>query len=102
MYDKEKLFRFRRVSRVNLYSLGDFEDYFYGFMVNHTGYLKHFELYPYQGGLVLQLPKRENPEVVPDFIPSPKIFQVQRESEKWGEMVQSDTVGELNQQINRE
>ncbi len=102
MYDKEKLFRFRRVSRVNLYSLGDFEDYFYGFMVNHTGYLKHFELYSYQGGLVLQLPKRESPETVPAFIPSPKIFQVQRESEKWGEMVQSDTVGELNQQITRE
>lgn len=102
MYDKEKLFRFRRVSRVNLYSLGDFEDYFYGFMVNHTGYLKYFELYPYEGGLVLQLPKRDNPEVVPEFLPRPKIFRVQRESEKWGEMVQADTVGELNEQITRQ
>ena len=33
------------------------------------------------------------------FSPRPKIFRVQRESEKWGEMVQSDTVGELNEQI---
>ena len=99
MYDKEKLFRFRRVSRVNLYRLGDFEDYFYGFMVNHTGYLKYFELYPYEGGLVLQLPRRECPDTVPEFSPRPKIFRVQRESEKWGEMVQSDTVGELNEQI---
>lgn len=99
MYDKEKLFRFRRVSRVNLYRLGNFEDYFYGFMVNHTGYLKYFELYPYEGGLVLQLPRRECPDTVPEFSPRPKIFRVQRESEKWGEMVQSDTVGELNEQI---
>ena len=30
MYDKEKLFRYRRVSRVNIYSLDDFEDYFTG------------------------------------------------------------------------
>ncbi|HIV12547.1 MAG TPA: nucleoside kinase, partial [Candidatus Pullilachnospira stercoravium] len=33
MYDKEKLFRFRRVSRVNVYRLEDFEDYYYGYMV---------------------------------------------------------------------
>ncbi|HJC62210.1 MAG TPA: nucleoside kinase [Candidatus Blautia merdavium] len=99
MYDKEKLFRFRRVSRVNIYSLEDFEDYFYGFMVNHTGYLKYFELYPYDEGLVLQLPEREKPEEVPPFAPRPKIFQVQKESASWGEMIQADTVGDLNEQI---
>lgn len=99
MYDKEKLFRFRRVSRVNIYSLDGFEDYFYGFMVNHTGYLKYFELYPYDNGLVLQLPSQENPEEVPPFCPRPKIFQVQKESEHWGEMMQADTVGALNEQI---
>ena len=49
-------------SRVNIYSLEDFEDYFYGYMVNHTGYLKYFELYPYDQGLVLQLPEREDPQ----------------------------------------
>lgn len=36
MYDKENLFRYRRVSRVNIYSIEEFEDYFYGFMVHHT------------------------------------------------------------------
>ena len=99
MYDKEKLFRFRRGSRVNIYSLDGFEDYFYGFMVNHTGYLKYFELYPYDTGMVLQLPERSNPQEVPPFIPKPKIFQIQKESERWGEMIQADTVGALNEQI---
>ena len=99
MYDKEKLFRFRRGSRVNIYSLDGFEDYFYGFMVNHTGYLKYFELYPYDTGMVLQLPERSNPQEVPPFVPKPKIFQIQKESERWGEMMQADTVGALNEQI---
>ena len=99
MYDKEKLLRFRRGSRVNIYSLDGFEDYFYGFMVNHTGYLKYFELYPYDTGMVLQLPERSNPQEVPPFIPKPKIFQIQKESERWGEMMQADTVGALNEQI---
>ena len=102
MYDKEKLFRYRRVSRVNIYSLDDFEDYFYGFMVNHTGYLKYFDLYPYDEGFVLQLPEQKDPESVPPFSPQPKIFQVQKESGRWGEMMQTDTVGDLNGQVTQQ
>ncbi len=101
MYDKEKLFRFRRVSRVNIYSLEDFEDYFYGFMVWHTGYLKHFELYPYEEGIVLQMPTAKNPTVVSPFKPSPKIFRVQQEAEKWAEHLGAATVGELNEKISQ-
>lgn len=99
MYDKEKLFKYRRVSRVNIYSLEEFEDYFYGYMVWHTGYLKYFKLYPYDEGLVMQLPNKKNPEYVPPFVPSPKIFQVQKEAEKWGEMMEVSVVGELNEKI---
>lgn len=99
MYDKEKLFKYRRVSRVNIYSLEEFEDYFYGYMVWHTGYLKYFKLYPYDEGLVMQLPSKKNPEHVPAFVPSPKIFQVQKEAEKWGEMMEVSVVGELNEKI---
>ena len=99
MYDKEKLFRFRRVSRVNIYSLEEFEDYFYGFMVWHTGYLKYFELYPYDEGVVLQMPTAKEPTVVPPFEPSPKIFRVQQEAERWAERIGAATVGELNEKI---
>lgn len=99
MYDKEKLFRFRRVSRVNIYSLDDFEDYFYGFMVWHTGYLKYFELYPYDEGVVLQMPSAKRPTEVLPFEPSPKIFKVQQEAERWAERMNASTVGELNEVI---
>ena len=101
MYDKEKLFHFRRGSRVNIYSLEEFEDYFYGYMVNHTGYLKYFELYPFDEGLVLQLPDKDEPEKVPPFKPWIKLFQVQKESGNWGEMIGADAVGDLNEQISQ-
>lgn len=101
MYDKEKLFKYRRVSRVNIYSLEEFEDYFYGYMVWHTGYLKYFKLYPYDEGFVMQMPKKDDPENVPEFIPSPKIFQIQKEAEKWGEMMEISVVGEINEKISR-
>ena len=50
MYDKERLFEYRRVSKVNIYSMNEFEDYFYGYMVPSAGYLKYFKLYPYEEG----------------------------------------------------
>ena len=43
MKDKEKLFRYRRSSRVNIYELDHYKDYFYGFMVPSTGYLRYYE-----------------------------------------------------------
>ena len=39
MHDKERLFHYRRVSRVNIYSLNEFEDYYYGYMVPSAGYV---------------------------------------------------------------
>ena len=84
MLDKEKLFRYRRVSRVNLYELDGFEDYFYGFMVADTGYLKYFDLRLYDEGFVLVFPTRYEPEKLPELVFSRKVFQVQKESEGWG------------------
>lgn len=102
MYDKEKLFRYRRVSKVNIYSIERFEDYFYGFMAHHTGYIQLFDLFLYDEGFVLHLPARENPNKLPEFNPMPKIFQVQKESENWASRLDVDTVGELNERITRE
>lgn len=102
MYDKERLFRYRRVSRVNIYSIEKFEDYFYGFMAHHTGYIQYFDVLLYDEGFVLQLPEQNSPRELPEFRPSPKIFQVQKESEKWAERMNINTVGELNEKITKE
>ena len=102
MYDKERLFNYRRVSRVNLYSIESFEDYFYGFMANHTGYIKYFDLFLYEGGFVLQLPHMTEPDKVPEFKPREKIFHVQKESQEWSDKLEISTVGDLNDKITRE
>ena len=99
MYDKEKLFKFRRGSNVNVYRINRFEDYFYGYMVPSTGYLKYFDLYCYDEGFVLQLPVKEEPSVVPAFRPQHKVFNVLKEASAWGRMMDIETVGALNEQI---
>ena len=50
MYDKERLFKYRRVSKVNIYGIDGFEDYYYGYMLPSTGYIKYYELIPYEDG----------------------------------------------------
>lgn len=102
MYDKEKLFRFRRVSKVNIYNIGYYEDYFYGYMADHAGYVKYFDLKLYDEGFVLELPTRKNPSVILPFRPEGKIFQVQKESQEWAEKMDISYVGDLNDHITKE
>ena len=101
MYDKERLFNYRLSSKVNLYSIESFEDYFYGFMANHTGYIKCFDLVLYEGGFVLLLPDKNEPDKISEFRPQEKIFHVQRESQEWGNKLEISTVGDLNDKIAR-
>ena len=101
MYDKERLFEYRRVSKVNIYSINEFEDYYYGYMVPDAGCLKYFSLHLYDKGFVIQMPVAANPESVPEFVPSPKLFDVLKESVEWGDIQDIDTVGALNDMITR-
>ena len=101
MYDKERLFHYRRVSRVNIYSMNEFEDYYYGYMVPSAGYLKYFKLYLYDEGFVIQMPTQGEPEKVPPFEPQNQLFHVLQESTKWGDAQGIETVGDLNDKITR-
>lgn len=101
MYDKAKLFRFRRSSSVNVYRLEDFEDYFYGYMVPDTGYLKYFDLCMYEKYVILQLPDENAPEEILPFMPQPKVYSALLRSVSWRNMLGINTVGDLNQTISQ-
>ena len=101
MYDKERLFEYRRVSKVNIYNMNEFEDYYYGYMVPSAGYLKYFKLYLYDEGFVVQMPEKSAPKTVPPFEPQHQLFQVLKESVKWGDMQGIETVGALNDKITK-
>lgn len=98
MRDKERLFAYRRSSKVNIYNIGNYEDYFYGYMVPDTGYLKYFELELYEGGFVLLFPNKDT-KTASEFIPSHKLFHVLKESAEWGAKLDIATIGALNDAI---
>jgi len=101
MYDKERLFRYRRVSKANIYSLDGFEDYYYGYMPPSTGMLKYFDLMVYDEGFLLLLPNRKNPTQVLPFKPQPKLFHTLKESNRWAKMMEIPNVGTLNDVISQ-
>ena len=99
MYDKEKLFRYRRSSFVNIYCLDGYYDYYYGYMLPSTGYLKYYDLMLYESGILLLIPGNEDPTKIDYFEPKEKFFETLITSTRWGEMMGIDTVGDLNDSI---
>lgn len=99
MHDKEQLFMYRRASRVNIYSIEKFEDYFYGYMVQNTGYVKYFDLIPYHSGFLLLLPETKAPRKAEKSGNHEKLFQVLRDSYRWSDCLEVPNVGTLNRLI---
>lgn len=99
MHDKQKLFKYRRVSKANIYNLDGFEDYFYGYMPAKTGILKHFRLQMYQDGFLLLMPEKREPTQVKPFIDRKQLFGTLKESNEWAKIMDIDTVGALNDLI---
>lgn len=98
MTDKEKLFGYRRSSRVNIYELGGYRDYFYGYMLPSTGYVKNYDLIRYSNGFVLLYPDAKT-GIVSEYRPSDKLFATQRACSEWGKKMGVKNIGELNEAI---
>lgn len=98
MHDKERLLYYRRSSRVNLYDLDGLVDYYYGYMVPSTGYLKYFDLELYQDGFVLLFPDKDSKKVEP-LRASNKLHHTLKASREWSRMLGVGTVGALNDAI---
>lgn len=99
MQDKKKLFKYRRTSTVNIYSLDGIKNYFYGYMATNTKKINLFRLIPYAHGFILQFPNEKNPNNIAPFVPQPKLSSIFRESERWARILGVDTVGALNDVI---
>ncbi len=99
MRDKERLFKYRRASKVNVYSIDGFYDYYYGYMCPSTGYIDCYDLFPYDKGFILHMPARKTPGRLNEFKPLSKLFATMKESTQWGISLDLETVGALNDKI---
>ena len=98
--DKARLLSWRTVDYFDEYAYGDFADYYYGEMAPSTGYLTVWEILPADGGFVFVYPDDLNPEACAKVPPMPNFFSVFTEGERWGQLMECQTVADLNDLTN--
>jgi uridine kinase len=80
-----------------LYSLRGREDYYYGYMLPSTGYLRFFKLIPSDSGFILQYPRKETPTELHELDATTKLGAVFQQADDWLEKMGVEDIGRLNQ-----
>ena len=81
---------------VTIYSCGDWNDYFYGYLVPNSGYLTMFELRLYEGGFILRYPQKGDFYHLPPYNDQKKLFEIFREFKTWNRILGVENVSMLN------
>ena len=84
---------------LRLYSLNGYRDYFHGYMVPSTGYLRFFDLENWDDGFILQFPRRHEPSRLQVPLRSPQLKTVFSEYGHWLRLLDTEDVGGLNRAI---
>lgn len=97
--DKAALFQGRNSGQkplLRMYNLDGYRDYFHGYMVPSTGYLRYFNLIRWGDGFVLQFPRRQQPTRLQPPMPSPQLLTVFREYGEWLRRLDFENLSDLN------
>ena len=97
--DKSRLLEYRSKETFNIYREGDFADYYYGEMAPRTSYLRTWDVMPSRDGFIFMLPDVNNPDQVARYTETPNFFNVYTEGIAWGELMECETVADLNELV---
>lgn len=97
--EKALLFKSRPQLYSSVYCLKETIDYFYGFLVPSTGYLKVFDLVKYYGGMLLIIPQQNNPNECEEIIIQDKLFEILQEYTAWGQILNVGYIGNINEVV---
>jgi len=99
--DEEKLALLKQRSKPDLliYELLGTRDYFHGYMVPRTGYLRYFAIDPSDGGFLLRFPRQNAPTVILPYQPPTSLYEVFTQYSKWLRRLGIRNVAGLNEII---
>lgn len=101
IHREEKIHLFNHINKetVKVYNLDGYKDYFYGYLVPSTGYIKLYDAVLEKNGVVLLCPKKSNPNELTEHKPQPKLIKVFEETKEWGIIEGVGYVADLNDKI---
>ncbi len=94
--DKCTLMKTRKQFYSSVYRFDDVVNYFYGYLVPSSAYLKTFDLIKYYEGMLLVAPQRKDPNRLPEIPIQNKLFEIFREFKEWVNIIGVPNVGQLN------
>jgi uridine kinase len=94
--DKIRLLEQRTRNSLTLYGLRGREDYYYGYMLPFTGYMRYFQLIGVNGGFILQYPQKEALTIVKPIKTFSKIVEVFKQADDWLARMDVEDIGQLN------
>lgn len=97
--DKARLLSYRTTPTFDIYSHGSFADYFYGEVAPSTGYLRSYDILEADEGFIFVFPQKKCPDRVSQYKELPNLFAVCNEGKEWGELMECETVADLNELV---
>ena len=97
--DKARLLRLRKENYFDQYTYGDFSDYYYGELAPSTGYLQVWDIIAVDGGFMFLYPDDSTPDKPARYVQMPRFLQVSTEGERWCELMECETVADLNELV---
>ena len=80
-------------------NLGDAVHKIYSKTVPSTGYLKVWDIRVYNDGYLLQMPLRQQPQMLTSYYDTPRLFKIFREHREWKNLLQTLYVTDLNDKV---
>ena len=84
-----------------IYYLEEYPDIFYGPLVFSTGYLKVFRLSKYKDGILLRMPKSDNPQELEPMPKQPKMFYIFQQHKEWNSIIGANGIGSINRAVQK-
>jgi uridine kinase len=97
--DRIEILDYRPEHRVHFYKCNDYQNYMYSYMVPSTGYLKTFDLQPFDIGFLIRYPRSESNSAIPKFTSSDKYYETLRQASIWASVVEADKIATLNKHV---
>lgn len=98
-FEKAELFSRRRKDYLTLYELDGVRDYFHGFMIPTTGYLRLFDIHAYSNGFILHFPRKHSHDKLLPFEDEPRLARVFQEYGQWLRIMGVPGVAGLNSAV---
>ena len=95
-HSKAQLLSYRDQPYYDVYEYDGYREYFYGEMAPSTGFLKVWDVVSAPDGFMFIFPDPRHPDKVAAYREMPNFFNVYTEGKRWGELMECETVADLN------